>query len=84
MRNKTNNNPIKNILIKRVMIENNIKPYGYTNKHKRIIGGFIVVVALLPLCSLWLLPFGLWLLGLPLKLLVRSRIIYLKEGFKLW
>jgi len=66
------------------MEKKGIVGYGKVGKYRRALGGVVVVVALMPLFSLWLLPLGLWLLGLPIRLLVRSRIISIKEGLRLW
>lgn len=55
--------------------------YGKTpNKTRQKIGGAVVVVALLPLCSLWLLPLGLWLVGTDLKLYAKTK----QHDFKIW
>jgi len=50
------------------------------SKARQKIGGAVVVVALLPLCSLWLLPLGLWLVGTDLKLLLKTK----QQDFKIW
>ena len=78
------NNYINNIVMVRAMRRNNIKKYGIVSKYKRVVGRCLVVVALLPLCSLWLLPIGFYLLGLPLKLLLKSKIMYIRDGLRLW
>jgi len=74
---------IGNIVMVRGMVRNGIKKYGVVSRKRRVLGKGLIVVALLPLCSLWLLPIGLYLLGLPLRLLVRSRIISIKMGLRL-
>ena len=74
---------IGNIVISQAMRRHDIRAYGKVSKVRRGLGKGLIVVALLSLCSLWLLPIGFYLLGLPLRLLVRSRIISIKERVRL-
>lgn len=50
------------------------------SKALQTIGAGVVVVALLPLFSLWLLPLGLWLIGEDLKLYAKTK----QHDFKIW
>jgi len=78
------NNYIRDIAINQAMRHNNIKPYGIVSKKKRLLASGIITFALLPLFSLWLLPFGLYLLGLPFKVLLKSKLLYCKDIYLLW
>jgi len=87
MRSKQHANPnnyINNIVMLNAMRTNGIKRYGIVSKYKRVVGRCLIVVALLPLFSLWLLPIGLFLLGIPMRLILRSKLLSIKERLLLW
>ncbi len=83
MKTQTNNDPISNIIISQAMKRNNIKPYGVVSKYKKGLGKGCIVVGLLPCFTSPLIVVGLYLLGLPLRLMVKSKMIDIKQRVRL-